>query len=520
MEANYRRYPIGIQNFEQLRNNGCVYVDKTELVYRLTHTDSVYFLSRPRRFGKSLLVSTLEAYFQGKKYLFEGLAMERLETEWTEYPVLHMDFSKSKYTDVHSLDTRINLEIARWEEIYGKAEGEDTFSSRFEGVIRRAYEKTGRQVVVLIDEYDSPLLDTNNDAQLQKQLRNIVRYFFSPLKGAGKYLRFLLITGISKFSQLSIFSELNNLQNISMRDEFSALCGITEHELLTQLKPDIERMAIDNEETYEEACAHLKKQYDGYHFSEKCEDIYNPYSLINAFNTKKYDYFWFESGTPTFLLDILERMDFNVRELDGVMAAKEQFDAPTDAISDPIPVLYQSGYLTIKGYDRMFRSYTLAYPNSEVRYGFTEALLPRYVHRFPRENSFYIMSFIQDLMKGDVESCLERTRSFFASIPYDLENKTEKHYQTIFYLLFRLMGQYVDAEVKSAIGRADVVVRLVDAVYVFEFKYDGTPDEALAQIESKQYALPFKADGRKVFKIGVNFDSATRTIGDWKIIET
>lgn len=520
MEANYRRYPIGIQNFEDLRNNGCVYVDKTDLIYRLTHSDKIYFLSRPRRFGKSLLISTLEAYFQGKKHLFEGLAMERLETEWTEYPVLHMDFSKSKYTDVHSLNTRINLEIARWEEIYGKAEGEDTFSSRFEGVIRRAYEKTGRQVVVLIDEYDSPLLDTNNDAQLQKQLRNIVRDFFSPLKGAGKYLRFLLITGISKFSQLSIFSELNNLQNISMRDEFSALCGITEHELLTQLKPDIERMAIANEETYEEACAHLKKQYDGYHFSEKCEDIYNPYSLINAFNTKKYDYFWFESGTPTFLLDILERMDFNVRELDGVMAAKEQFDAPTDAISDPIPVLYQSGYLTIKEYDRMFRSYTLAYPNSEVRYGFTEALLPRYVHRFPRENSFYIMSFIQDLMKGDVESCLERTRSFFASIPYDLENKTEKHYQTIFYLLFRLMGQYVDAEVKSAIGRADVVVRLVDAVYVFEFKYDGTPDEALAQIDSKQYALPFKADGRKVFKIGVNFDSATRTIGGWKIIET
>lgn len=519
MEAGYRRYPIGIQNFEDLRNNNCVYIDKTDLIYRLTHSDKVYFLSRPRRFGKSLLVSTLEAYFQGKKHLFEGLAMERLETEWTEYPVLHMDFSGSKYMDAESLKAALDVQISRWEKIYGSVENERTFSNRFEGVIQRAYLQTGKQVVVLIDEYDAPLLDTNSEPSLQKELRDIVRDFFSPLKKNGQYLRFLLLTGISKFSQLSIFSELNNLQNISMRDEFSALCGITENELLTQMKPDIERMAEANSETYEEACAHLKKQYDGYHFSGKCEDIYNPFSLINAFNAKKYDNFWFESGTPTFLLDILGKTDFNVRDLDGVMATKEQFDAPTDVITDPVPVLYQSGYLTIKGYNPMFRSYTLAYPNSEVRYGFTEALLPRYIHRFPRENSFYVMSFIQDLMKDDIESCLERTRSFFASIPYDLENKTEKHYQTIFYLLFRLMGQYVDAEVKSAVGRADVVVRLTDAVYVFEFKYDGTPEEALAQIDSKGYAIPFQADGRKVFKIGVNFDSQSRSIGDWKVVE-
>ena len=518
MEANYRRYPIGIQNFEQLRNNNCVYVDKTELIYQLTHTDSVYFLSRPRRFGKSLLVSTLEAYFQGKKHLFEGLAMERLETEWTEYPVLHMDFSKSKYTNVESLQAALDVQISRWEEIYGSSEKERTFSNRFEGVIQRAYQQMGKQVVVLIDEYDAPLLDTNSEAALQKELRNIVRDFFSPLKGAGQYLRFLLLTGISKFSQLSIFSELNNLQNISMRDEYSALCGITEKELLTCLQPDIQRMAEANGETYEEACAHLKKQYDGYHFSKKCEDIYNPFSLFNAFNAKDYKHYWFSSGTPTFLLELLQKAQFDVRMMDGMVAMDDQFDAPTDVITDPVPVLYQSGYLTIKGYNPMFRSYTLAYPNSEVRYGFTEALLPRYIHRYARENSFYIMTFIEDLMKGDIESCLERTRSFFASIPYDLENKTEKHYQTIFYLLFRLMGQYVDAEVKSAIGRADVVVRLADAVYMFEFKYDGSPEEALAQIDSKQYAIPFHADGRKVFKIGVNFDSATRTIGDWKIV--
>ena len=519
METTYRRYPIGIQNFEDLRNNNCVYIDKTELIYRLTHSDKIYFLSRPRRFGKSLLVSTLEAYFQGKKHLFEGLAMERLETEWTEYPVLHMDFSGSKYTDADKLREVLNIEISKWEKLYGKEEDECSFSNRFQGVIQRAYQKTGKQVVVLVDEYDSPLLDTNGEPALQKELRNIVRDFFSPLKKNGQYLRFLLLTGISKFIQLSIFSELNNLKNISMRDDFSAICGITEKELHTALQPDIQRMADANNETYEEACQHLKKQYDGYHFSKNCEDIYNPFSLFNALDAKEYKNFWFSTGTPTFLIELLQEADFNVRDLEGVEATDEEFDAPTEQIQSPIPVLYQSGYLTIKGYDPDFQIYKLAYPNREVRKGFIENLLPTYVHRARENNTFYVVSFIRDLRKGDIESCLERTRSFFASIPHDLENKTEKHYQTIFYLLFRLMGQYVDAEVKSAIGRADVVVRLADAVYVFEFKYDGTPDEALAQIESKQYAIPYQADGRRIVKVGVNFDSETRTIGEWKIVE-
>ena len=517
MELIGRRYSIGIQNFEELRNRNCVYVDKTELVYKLANTDKVYFFSRPRRFGKSLLVSTLEAYFQGKKELFEGLAMERLEKEWESYPVLHVDFSLTKYTELFDLQEQLNLFLSRWEEIYGKQEGEESAAARLQGIILRAHAKTGKPVVVLIDEYDAPLLDSNSDTLLQQQLRNEMRKFFSPLKGLGQYLRFLFITGISKFSQLSIFSELNNLKNISMRDDFSALCGITEQELLTQLKPDIERMAEANDETYEEACLHLKRQYDGYHFSKGCADIYNPFSLFNAFDSKEYKNYWFSTGTPTFLIDILRHADFDVRALEGLTATDEQFDAPTEQIVDPIPVLYQSGYLTIKGYDPLFHLYKLAYPNSEVRYGFTESLLPSYVHRFPRENTFYVVSFLRDLMKGDVESCLERTRSFFASIPNDLENKTEKHYQTIFYLLFRLMGQYVDSEVKSAVGRADVVVKLQDAIYVFEFKYDGTPEEALAQIDSKQYAIPYQADGRRVVKIGVNFDSATRTIGEWKI---
>lgn len=518
MELNIRRYPIGIQNFEELRNRNCVYVDKTELIYRLTNTDKVYFFSRPRRFGKSLLISTLEAYFQGKKELFEGLAMEQLEKDWTVYPVLHVDFSLTKYTTLFDLQEQLNLFLSRWELIYGKNEQEETPAARLQGIILRAYEKTGKQIVVLIDEYDAPLLDSNSDIPLQQQLRNEMRKFFSPLKGLGQYLRFLFITGISKFSQLSIFSELNNLKNISMRDDFSALCGITEQELLTQLKSDIERMAEANGETYQEACLHLKQRYDGYHFSKSCADIYNPFSLFNAFDAKEYKNYWFSTGTPTFLIDILKRADFDVRSLEGVEATDEQFDAPTEQITSPIPVLYQSGYLTIKGYDPAFQIYRLAYPNGEVRKGFIESLLPAYIQLPGQQNTFYVVSFIRDLLKGDIESCLERTRSFFAS-PNDLENKTEKHYQTIFYLLFRLMGQYVDAEVKSAIGRADVVVKLQDAIYVFEFKYDGTPEEALAQIDSKQYAIPFQADGRKIFKIGVNFDSATRTIGGWTIKE-
>lgn len=517
MLEDYRRFPIGIQNFEQLRNNNCVYVDKTELIYRLTHTDQVYFLSRPRRFGKSLLVSTLEAYFRGKRELFEGLAMERLEREWDAYPVLHIDFSLTKYTEVSELTGQLNLFLSRWEEEYGKNEAEKTAAERLQGILMRAYRQTGKPVVVLIDEYDAPLLDSNSDVALQQQLRTEMRKFFSPLKGLGQYLRFLFITGISKFSQMSIFSELNNLQNISMRDDFSALCGITENELLTVLKPDIERMAQANGETYEEARAHLKRQYDGYHFSKQCEDIYNPFSLFNAFNAKEYKNFWFSTGTPTFLIDLLREADFDIRCLEGIEATDEQFDAPTERITSPVPVLYQSGYLTIKGYDPDFRIYRLAYPNGEVRKGFIESLLPAYVHLPGENNTFYVVSFIRDLRKGDIESCLERTRSFFASIPHDLENKTEKHYQTVFYLLFRLMGQYVDAEVKSAVGRADVVVRMKDAVYVFEFKFDGTPEEALAQIESKQYAIPYGAEGRRIVKVGVNFDSATRTIGEWKI---
>jgi hypothetical protein len=371
--------------------------------------------------------------------------------------------------------------------------------------------------VVLIDEYDAPLLDSMQQPDLLKELRNELRAFFSPLKAQGQYLRFLLLTGISKFSQLSIFSELNNLQNISMTDTYSAICGITEHELHTQMREGIEQIAEANGETFEQACAHLKEQYDGYHFSKKCEDIYNPFSLCYAFTQLSYANFWFGSGTPTFLIELLKQCDIDIRSLDGTDVRAEEFDAPTDTITDPIPVLYQSGYLTIKEYDSLLQTYTLAYPNREVRMGFLSTLIPNYLHILARENTFFAVNFIRDLQKGNTDSCMERMRSFFASIPNTLNNKEEKHYQTLFYIVLSLLGQYVQVEVDTAIGRADAVLKLSDAIYVFEFKVDGTAEEALAQINSKGYAIPYQADHRKVVKIGVNFDSTTRTIGEWRM---
>lgn len=511
------KYPIGIQDFETLRRNNNVYVDKTALIYQLVSTNQVYFLNRPRRFGKSLLISTLEAYFMGKRELFEGLAIASLETEWKTYPVLHIDFSMRKYLTADYLRDLLDENLCRFEELYGRGEGETSFARRFTGIIRRAYEQTGQPVAILIDEYDAPMLDTHHSPALQAELRDIIRDFYSVLKGTGRYQRFLFMTGISKFSQMSIFSELNNLQNISMREEYAALCGITEEELLAQLRPGIEALSERNNETYDQALAHLKRKYDGYHFSERCPDIYNPFSLINALAAQEYDNYWFASGTPTFLTELLSHIQFDVTLLEGTVLPSSAFDRATDTLTAVIPVLYQSGYLTIKSYNPQLRLYTLGYPNEEVRNGFVECLLPSYVHQNTEENTFYIINFVEDMLRGDIESCLVRTRAFFASIPYDMENKTEKHYQTIFYLLFRLMGQYIDTEVKSAIGRADVVMKTTQAIYVFEFKLDGTAQQAIDQINNKAYAIPYTADNRPVIKIGVNFDTATHTLGEWKI---
>ena len=516
MEGIFRRYPIGIQSFERLRNDNCVYIDKTELIYRLVNTHTTYFLSRPRRFGKSLLVSTLEAYFSGKKDLFKGLMMEQLEKDWTVYPVLHIDFSISKYMNAGMLRSAINNRLVEWERIYGCDTSEDTFSLRLKGIIKRAYEQSGRQVVLLVDEYDSPMLDSNNNEELQAEIRGIMRDFFSPLKAQGEYLRFLFLTGISKFSQMSIFSELNNLQNISMQDAYSAICGITENELRTQLEEDIRRMAEANGETYDEACIHLKQQYDGYHFSKKCEDVYNPFSLFNAFAQKSYENFWFSTGTPTFLIDILQQSNFDIRQLDGVSATAEQFDAPTNVITDPLPVLYQSGYLTIKGYDEEFGIYSLGFPNREVEEGFIKFLLPFYANTNAVESEFEIQKFVREIRIGDYDSFFRRLRSFFADTPYELIRDLELHYQNVLFIVFKLVGFYVKAEYHTSEGRIDLVLQTDKFVYVIEFKLDGTAEDALRQINEKHYALPFEAGGnRRLFKIGVNFNAKMRNIEKW-----
>ena len=515
MKEIFRRYPIGIQNFEQLRNMDCVYIDKTALIYQLVHTDTVYFLSRPRRFGKSLLVSTLDAYFSGKKDLFKGLAIEQLEQEWTVYPVLHIDFSRTKYTAIEDLQEQLNLYLSGWERIYGKNEEETSYAARLTGLLQRIYQQTGKQVVVLIDEYDAPLLDSNSDSALQGQLRTEMRKFFSPLKAQGQYLRFLFLTGISKFSQMSIFSELNNLQNISMSDDYSSICGITEGELRSQMQPDIERIAQKNNETYEEACQHLKRQYDGYHFSKNCEDIYNPFSLFNAFSQRDYKSFWFSTGTPTFLIEMLQRMDFSLNLLEKMEVKDEDFDKATEVITDPIPVLYQSGYLTIKDYSSRFGNYLLEFPNDEVRYGFIDFLIPYYTSVVDDERGFYIGKFILELENGDYDSFLTLLQAFFADFPYELNDKSERHYQVVFYLVFKLMGQFTDVEIRSARGRADAVVKTPAYIYIFEFKLNGTAEEALQQIDDKGYLIPYQADGRKLIKIGVEFSATERNISRW-----
>jgi hypothetical protein len=483
----------------------------------MVKTGWIYFLSRPRRFGKSLLLSTLEAYFEGKKHLFEGLAIEKLEQDWTTYPVLHISFASTRYTEVRYLDMLLNLQLSEWERLYGKNPEEVSHGARLKGAIQRAYEQTGKPVAILIDEYDSPMLDSNGDEDLQKALRNTMREFFSPLKDSAKFIRFLFITGITKFSQMSIFSELNNLKNISMTPAYSNICGITESELLSFFKPDIEALANFNDETYEEACVHLKRLYDGYHFNHRSEDIYNPFSIINVLDAKEYGNYWYSTGTPTFLIELLRSRNMKLTELEGCECLPEAFDKSTEMLTDPIPVLYQSGYLTIKAF--LNGVYTLGFPNEEVRYGFLRSLLPAVMGHSEMENDISTIPMMRLLEKGDIEACMTRLRSFIASIPYEKKSDNESRFETIFYLFFTLMGQLVQTQVKTSAGRIDAVVTNADYVYVFELKVDATPEEALAQIDDKGYAIAYEAGRRQVVKVGVSYDKQTRGIAGWKVGE-
>ena len=510
-------YPIGIQNFESIRKGDYVYVDKTDLIYQLAATGKYYFLSRPRRFGKSLLVSTMEAYFQGKKELFKGLAIEKSETDWTEYPVLHLDLSGKEYNDMEDLDARLDRHLSLWEANFKVLKRYPMADSRFSDIIDASYEKTGKPVVILIDEYDKPLLDSAGNKALREAFRSRLQGFYSVMKSQDGKLRFGFLTGVTKLGKLSIFSGLNNLNDISMNFRYADICGISEKDLHAYFDESVRKMAEANGLSQEECYARLKDFYDGYHFCEESEDIYNPFSLLNALNGQRFRDYWYETGTPTFVVKALRNGRFNLEDLtlEGVPASALGGVNADD--SDPVPVLYQSGYLTIQSYDDRWQSYTLKYPNKEVERGFMECLAKTYVPSSSYHSPFAVRKFVEDFEKGDTESLMRRFEAFFADADYEIVGDAELYFQNTMYVMCKLMGQYTQVERHTSNGRMDIVVQTDKYVYILELKMDASADEALRQIEDKGYAKPFAADPRKLFKIGVGFSSETRRIKEWKM---
>ena len=524
--VNKRKMPIGIQDFETLRTEGYVYVDKTAVIYDLVQNGKPYFLSRPRRFGKSLLVTTLEAYFKGKKELFTGLAIENLETEWAEYPVLKFSLAGGEFTQPDGLRNALNGSLEDLENTYNLPHGEaGDLPGRFKYALKNACDKMGRKVAVLVDEYDNPLLKSYGENPKQENAnKDLFKGFFAVLKDCDAYTRFVLFTGVTKFSKVSIFSDLNQLQDISMNDSFASICGITQDELEENFLPEIDMLAQKWNMTQDECLARLKKLYDGYHFTEQSPDIYNPFSLINAFSNGKFGKYWFGTGTPTFLVKRLKEMNFNPRSFsDGSLHSSE------DEISDYrpdnpdiVPLLYQSGYLTIKVYDDRRRRLTLGYPNDEVKYGFTESLAPVYMHNHSGRTGADIFAIDDAVEGGDTDLLRDQFTALFARLPYATgsvdDTMLERDFQNIIYLTFLLLGQFVHVEQHTAKGRADCIVETDSYVYIFEFKRDGTAEEALAQIYAQGYAKAYEADTRTLIKVGAVFSSEEKNICDWKVI--
>ena len=493
-----------------------MYIDKTGYVYRMTNSSSKYiFLSRPRRFGKSLLTSTLHSYFEGRKELFEGLAIEGLETEWTRYPVLHFDMSTAKHVNREQLEQELNLKLLRYEEIYGKGEGEISANLRLQGLIGRAYAQTGRQVVVLIDEYDAPLLDVIHEEKNLPELRNVMRNFYSPLKACDPYLHFVFLTGITRFFPSR---ELNNIDNISMDEPYAAICGISEEEMLTQMSTDLDLLATRMKLTREEVLEKLKEHYDGYHFTWPSPDLYNPFSLLNAFADGKMNSYWFGSGTPTYLIEMLNKYGVAPQQIGGQKVFATAFDAPTEQMTNIIPLLYQSGYITIKDYDARLDLYTLDIPNKEVRLGLMESLLPHYVPPTEANRAATLTAYLFDSIdRGNMDEALQLLQTFLSTIPQCDNTDYEGHYQSLLYVIFSLLGFYVDVEVRTPRGRVDVVLRTHSTLYVIELKLDKTADTAMQQIDLKNYPERFALCGLPIVKVGINFDRERRTLGEWRI---
>lgn len=534
------KYPIGIQSFDQIIGEDYVYIDKTDLIYDLVKNGSIYFLNRPRRFGKSLLLSTLACYFQGRKELFEGLAIARLEKDWLQYPIFRVDFNGGNYTQPGELEKTIESYIAKWEMQYGKDPLETTTGDRFKGVLQRASLQNGRRAVVLIDEYDKPILDVldtdtfthNHEGKrllLEDHHREILKAFYSTFKGADEYLKFVLLTGVTKFSQVSVFSGFNQPDDISMDERYESLCGITQEELESYFEEPIARLAASEQATVEVMKERLKHQYDGYHFGRSMKDIYNPFSILNAFKKNEIRDYWFSTGTPTYLIRLLQHSREQMNELTGKYYAPSMFVDYKADVEQPLPMIYQSGYLTIKEYNRRMDTYLLDFPNNEVRKGFLSMLAASYLKPKHREVTSWIVDSVMSLEQGDTAAFRDSLTAFLASIPYDAHGSlkdidmTEKHFQYTFYLLLRLIGVYclaIRCENRQSYGRVDCTLEMDDYVYIFEFKMDGTAREALEQIEQKGYAKPYLADSRKVICIGVNFSSSTRTVEDWEEVRT
>ena len=514
-------YPIGIQTFERIRKEDNLYIDKTAYVYRLANTDgSYFFLSRPRRFGKSLLVSTLDSYFSGKKELFKGLAIEQMEHEWTEYPVLHFDMSGGKHMEKEQLEDYLNFLLSEKEGKWNITKSSQSANTRLINLINTAYQETGKQVVILIDEYDAPMLDVAHEEKSLDTLRNVMRNFYSPLKMCEPMLRFVFLTGITKFSQLSIFSELNNIKNISMDDEYAGICGITKDELLTQMSSDIDLLAASQGLSREDTIAKLKEHYDGYHFSPASPDIFNPFSLLNCFADKRFNSYWFSSGTPTYLINMMKKFDVLPSEISKIEADASEFDAPTENMSTLTPLLYQSGYITIKDYDKEFDFYTLDIPNKEVKVGLTRALIPHYVSQNTLAATNTVRRFAQCLAKQDMEGALQLLQTYLGTVPYCADTHYEGHYQQMLYVIFSLLTDYlVDVEVHTPHGRVDIVMLSRTTLYVIEVKMDKDAQAAMQQIDLKEYHKRFALSDKPVVKVGINFDSKKGNITDWIISE-
>lgn len=509
--------PIGIQNFEKIREGNYLYIDKTAWVYKLVSTGSYYFLSRPRRFGKSLLLSTLHAYFDGRRDLFEGLAIADLEQKWEKYPILHLDLNTRNYKDADALPGILNEYLEKWEALYGDAKRDRVLEERFSYVIEQAFVKTGKRVVILIDEYDKPMLQAIGNVSLQEDYRNTLKAFYGALKSCDQYIQFAMLTGVTKFGKVSVFSDLNNLKDISMRKDYHEICGITGVELQRDFSAYIERMAEEQGTSVKEVTDEMTRLYDGYHFTAGQPGLYNPFSVLNAFDANAFGSYWFETGTPTYLVHLLRMRDYNLERMSDEYVTEDILNSVDVASTNPIPVIYQSGYLTIKEYDNEFRTYRLGFPNAEVENGFFRFLLPYYTSLSPVEAPFHIQKFVQEIRTGQVDAFLARMKSFFSDTPYELVKDCENHYQNVLFILFKLIGVYVRAEYHTSCGRIDMVLQSRDYTYVMEFKLDGTAEDALRQIADKEYPLPFSTDGTTVFRIGLNFSSTTRNIEKWVI---